>query len=73
MYKRYLEVLCSAKQMDLVKALCSLANKVKVTPIEYTIFDPKGRALHYTRLELSGKKKHINKLIKSLSSYGNSK
>ncbi len=70
MYKRYLEVFCSQKQMDLVKLLCSLANKVEVTPLEYTIFDPKGRALHYTRLELSGKKKHVNNLIKSLGSYG---
>ena len=68
--KRYLEVFCSQKQMDIAKALCSLANKVDVTPLEYRIFDPKGRALHYTRLELTGKKKHVIKLIKSLSCYG---
>ena len=65
--KRYLEVFCSSNQMDQVKALCSLATKVDVTPLEYKIFDPKSRALHYTKLELTGKKKHVINLIKSLS------
>ena len=68
---KYLEVFCSQKQMDLVKALSSLANKVEVTPLEYRIFDPKGRNLHYTHLELIGKGKHIKNLIKSLQGYGN--
>ena len=69
MYKRYLEVFGSVKQMDLIKTICKTVIKVEVTPLEYTIFDPKGRALHYTHLELKGKKKHVKRLIKSLQSY----
>jgi len=68
--KRYLEVMCPENHMNTVKTICKLANKVDVTPLEYRIIDPKGRALHYTYLELTGKKKHVMYLIKSLSSYG---
>lgn len=74
--KRYLEVMCPESHMNTVKTICKLANKVEVKTLEHKQFDisilmpEKTPPIHYIKLELKGSKKHVNKLIKKLQSYG---
>ena len=69
--KRYLEVFCSAEQMEEIKTITRSFEKVNTTPLEYKIFDLKGRTLHYCYLEFKGKEKQLKKVFKTIENHNN--